>query len=433
MPNNREWAILIWLGVFLIWAVSRKDIRQSLGQVLRAAATPKILLPLAVMLGYIVLEAWLGSNVSLWRGDLTKDTIVWVIVSALVLFVNFSKASTEPHFFRRRVAATVGVTEFLAFFTNLFVLSLIAELFLQPFLALLAMLAAYAGTDRRYRQVKRLTEGLLAVIGLLLLILSVRELVTSWSDVGRHRLLLQLALPIWLTIALLPFVYLLGLFANYELVFMRIDQLASDRKVRRRAKLALLTKFYFRARESGTFAGQWYLKLSTSTSFEAARAVIDDFRESEREKERAAEEEQDHLQRYTGSDETDVDGRRLDRREFKETISALQWLATCQMGWYRNERQKGRYRRDLLEALGNDFTSHGLPHSGIVMRVAKNGQAWYAWRRTVTGWCFAIGAAGPPGDQWEYDGPEPPQGFPGKDRRWGSRPFSDEVSRNWRP
>jgi hypothetical protein len=60
------------------------------------------------------------------------------------------------------------------------------------------------------------------------------------------------------------------------------------------------------------------------------------------------------------------------------------------------------------------------------MKVAKNGKAWYAWRRTVTGWCFAIGAAGPPPDRWEYDGPEPPGRFPSKGRGWG-----DNANRNW--
>jgi len=81
----------------------------------------------------------------------------------------------------------------------------------------------------------------------------------------------------------------------------------------------------------------------------------------------------------------------------------------------------------------NDFFSGGGLSSdpGITMKLSKNGQAWYAWRRTVTGWYFAIGATGPPPNRWEYDGPEPPHGFPGKDPRWGERPFSDEANPNW--
>ena len=82
---------------------------------------------------------------------------------------------------------------------------------------------------------------------------------------------------------------------------------------------------------------------------------------------------QAQLQRYPGSDETDAEGRRLGRREFKETMKALQWLETCQMGWYRN---RGRHREALLNMLGGDFTWQGLPKdSGITMRVAKDGQS----------------------------------------------------------
>ena len=139
--------------------------------------------------------------------------------------------------------------------------------------------------------------------------------------------------------------------------------------------------------------------------------------------------EEERLRRYSGSQELDDAGRRLDRREFAETIHALHWLATCQMGWHRNG---GRYRRDMLRVLGDDFTHHGLPReSGITLHVAQDGQSWYAWRRTVTGWCFAIGAAAPPPDQWKYDGPEPPKGYPGEDVSWGDGSFSDQVNRNW--
>ena len=100
------------------------------------------------------------------------------------------------------------------------------------------------------------------------------------------------------------------------------------------------------------------------------------------------------------------------------------------MGWFRN--RGGRYRADLLQILDDGLIRRGLPEeSGITLRVSEDGQSWYAWRRTATGWCFAIGAADVPPDQWEYDGPEPPIGYPGEDQSWGSGPFSDDVNLNW--
>lgn len=431
MPNNREWAILIWFGVVLLVVLHRKGGRSSIGSIFRTARHPKILIPFACMLAYVALLAWLGSVVGLWRAGLIKDTIVWFLVSGIALFFKSTDAANLPHFFRNRIAAAFAITAFIEFFVNLFVLPLWAEFILQPFLAVLAMLSVYAGHSNQYPTAKRIADVALALIGLALLAFALGTLITNWSKTDKGGVLLQMALPIWMTIGLLPFVYLLSLYVTYEKAFGGVDFATEDRRERRRAKLAILTKLHFRHREVNAFPWNWAHRTAAAPGFAAARETVTDFLDSRRKAKKTAAEEQERLRRYAGSDATDSDGRRLDRREFKETTRAFDWLASCQMGWYRNHGK--RYRADLLEKFGNDFTRQGLPaEPGMTMRVSKNGQSWYAWRRTVSGWCFAVGAAGPPPDQWQYDGPEPPQGFPGKDKSWGDGPASTEAGRNWK-
>ncbi len=85
MPNNREWTLLIWIAIFLLWVLSRKDLRSIPGDIFRAAAHPKILVPFACMLSYITLELWIGHRFSLWHRDLATDVVTWVVVSALAL------------------------------------------------------------------------------------------------------------------------------------------------------------------------------------------------------------------------------------------------------------------------------------------------------------------------------------------------------------
>jgi hypothetical protein len=430
MLNNREWALLIWsVGIFLV-LMARSEIRSSVGQLLRILLSPTLLIPLLLMVGYVVGEVWLAYKVRLWRTDLIKDTTVWFIISALAFLFGYDQASKQPHFFRRRLVAAISIPIFLEFFANLFVLNLITELALQPFLLLLGLLIAMTESDERLRALRTPLNALLAAVGLSLLAYSVRQLFISWNAVDKPVTALQFALPIWLTIGILPYIYLLSLYANYQKAFHAIDAHSDNRRARLRAKLALVTRIHFRARDSHAFGGSpWLERIVSAPTFRSARQVVAGFQESRREKERAAAEEQDQLRRYTGSEEIDAEGRRLDRREFKETMEALYWLAECMEGWYYNEDRGGkRYRADLLEVFGLDFfKAYGLsPDPGITMKVAKNGKAWYAWRRTVTGWCFAIGAAGPPPDRWEYDGPEPPGRFPSKGRGWG-----DKANRNW--
>ena len=61
------------------------------------------------------------------------------------------------------------------------------------------------------------------------------------------------------------------------------------------------------------------------------------------------------------------------------------------------------------------------------MKVADDGQSWWAQRRTIRGWVFAIGAAAPPPSQQFFNGPEPHEAGPGTSG-WGAE---HEWTPNW--
>ncbi len=427
--DNREWAALFWLVVALLWILSRRDLRPSLTGLPHIVLRPLILLPLAGMLAYVALEVWIGAKLALWKTGLLKGTIIWVIASALAMFFGFNKAA-EERFFRQGIRRALGATVFAEFFINLVPFSLCWELLIQPVVTLLVLCSLAANLDGSRRQVKKGIDGLLAVIGFVLFGITARALYATWDEIDKHMLFLQFALPVWLTIGLLPYVYLFGLYVNYDAAFRAIDHAASDWKARLHAKLALVTKLHIKARDTHAFSPLWARRIAQAPSFLAARRVVDQFHKSQRDAQQAVIDGRERLERYAGCDGTDENGRRLDRREFKETVAALRHLSTCQMGWYRS--RGNHYHAGLLDRLSNDFTRQGLPaESGITMKVARGGQAWYAWRKTITGWCFAIGAGGPPPEERQYDGPEPPDDVPGKDPRWGQTPFSEDANVNW--
>jgi hypothetical protein len=261
-------------------------------------------------------------------------------------------------------------------------------------------------------------------------ILTARQVYGGWAVLDKGQLALDFLLPIWLMLGILPFIFVFSLILGYDQALRGVNWATQDSRSRWRARLALVTVMHFRIGDLHAFPWNLATRLVAAQDLASARQVLKRFLTSRRDAERARAEEQARLAQYAGSDATDDQGRRLDRREFKATKAALNWLDTCQ--GIRYQKEGGRYRADLLELLGGDFTSYGLPReSGISMKVSEDGRAWYAWRRTITGWCFAIGANGAPPDRWEYDGLEPPLDVPGMDPRWGTRPFSDEVSRNW--
>lgn len=438
MLDNREWATLIWLAVLVVVVLSVKKARAGLRNPLRAFAKPRILIVVGLLIGYVAFEAWLGSLVSLWSWDLLKETVVWFIVTGFVLLLNISKVTKERHYLRNRIGAVVGISVFLEFLTNLFVLPLVAELLLQPFAGVVAVVGVVAARKAEHRPAKLLAEGILAALGLGLLAYNIQQIIVRWENLDGQAILLELALPIWMTIGLLPFIYAVSLYSDYELAFgwIKFDN-QGTRWSRLRAKIVLVVRLNIRVRTVQRFDIYWGKQIAETPSFKAAWNVVSRFHQAQKDrkrrkeaKEQAAAAEQERLKRYAGIDGTDDRGRRLDRREFNETADVLRRLAMWQRGWYTN--QGGQYRKHLLAQLDSEQDRHGLPaEHGITMKIREGGQAWYAWRRTVSGWYFAIGAAGPPPDQWEYDGAEPPGGFPGEDPAWGDSPLSYRESSNW--
>ena len=170
MLNNRELAALILIGAVVLWAFSKKSVRESFVGVVRAFLKPQISIPLIAMLAWVGLELLIGARLALWNLALAKATILWTFGSAGVLLFNCAQIDSDGddlRFFRRTVLATVGVAAFVEFFGNLYVMSLLAELGFQFVVAVLSLMVVVADQKPEYKSVKVLCERVLAQLGLL--------------------------------------------------------------------------------------------------------------------------------------------------------------------------------------------------------------------------------------------------------------------------
>lgn len=430
MLSNREWALLFWGAVFLVWILSRSSTRSSGAGVLRTAFNRKILVPFLVMIAWVGLEVWLATKIVHWNADLSKGVVVWFVTAGALLFGGFSEASENPRFFLSKAVEILAWPALIEFYLELYHLPILAEILLQPFVALLVVVPIVAAGDKKLRSAKGCSETLLALVGLALLAYVTVQTICGWEAIDKSDLFLEFALPVGLTVGVLPFIFFLAVYAAYEMVIIRMEFRADIGHVRRvRNRLIVVLSLGVRLQEISRISHYWLGQVSEAPSFREAWRVVRRYRGDLKRSERMKAEEQQRLIDFAGVKGVDEEDRQLDRREFKETIDALLWVSNCMSGWYRRE---DRYRADILDILKGDFDRYGLSEPpGIELRVSSNAQSWFAWRRTTTGWCFAIGAAGPPPDEWRYDSLEPPVGFPGTDPCWGESSLSLESSLNW--
>jgi hypothetical protein len=373
--TNRDIAVLIWLAVFASWVLGRQTTRESLAEVLRAFRG-KLAVLFAGYAIYIALAVLVAQRLGLWNVGLLKETVAWFLLPGLVLLFGFTRPYTEQRYFRRTLVRVIGLAALVEFYVNLAAFPLLVELLLLPGLFLLAAMSAVAGLKPETRPAKRFVDAALAIIGVAILIGTGVWLADHWNALDKTEVALSFALPIWLTLVAMPFVMLFSLYANYETAFVRIDHFTKDDpQARRRAKLAVIASFHVRNRALHAFTGRAVLELVEARSWDEARRIIAYHRAEVRNREANEDLVAKKLARYAGVPGTDEDGHPLDQREFAATKSALELLAT----FHRAQYADGRYRADLMDAVGDLLASKDLPDPDIVMTVRRNGRAWYAF------------------------------------------------------
>lgn len=430
--TDRELASLAWIAVAALSAVFWRPMRQFVTGVVGALLKPVFLLPFGLLGLYTAALVALASLTPAWNVDLLKDTLLWFFTVGVVLMFRAVNAAKEEGWFLHQGLRTVRLTVFLEFYLNFQSLPFWGEFALQGWLLLLILFDGAVQLDQ-IRGSKdlvgfgRVINTVQAITGLALLAYVGIWLAGNWAAVDWAQSARELLLPVWLTLFTLPFLFGWAWYLSWDSAWrqLRIVQPQGSR-IGFRTRLAMLLGYGLSLRRP--FMGNaWGRELIEAPSLRAKLRVIGQQRARIRREEQEKRRKADNLMRYAGYVGTDDEGRRLDRREFAETIRALELMSSAQMGWYRNE-PAGSYKvwpGAVISAL-----TRGLPEDhGVTVEVADDGQSWYAWRRTVSGWVFAVGAAGPPPDQRFYDGEEPPIGFPGPSGAWGDHPF--ERGPNW--
>lgn len=275
MPNDAEWALFIWAGALFLVGLTKASLRQSFTSLLRTLFQPKIASAFTLLAGWTVAEVLLAQWLGLWNQRLTTDTAIWYLTVASVLLVNSSNVGAEEHYVRKRWMAAIGLPVVVGVFMQLFVPSLVMELVLQPVLFLLSGVSVVAGTKDDQAQVKKLVDVMIAMAVLALVGYQIAMLTGGWSHLDKIQILRQFAMPVWLSLGVLPFVYLIGVYATYEGVFVGLS-FGSEEPWRRRVvkRVALIVSFHLRAHDFAAFMRQSQWRVHSATSYGEIRRLV---------------------------------------------------------------------------------------------------------------------------------------------------------------
>ena len=277
--NGREWATVVWFGVFVAWALSRRDTRGHIVTIVRIPFSRVVFPRAALMLAYIAGTVFAAYRLGMWEARLVGATLAWVAASAAVGFFKVTEIPNDQHYFHSAFSRAVAITILIDAYINLFVAPFWIEVCLLPTVALVYMLKAVGETKDEFENTRGCFNALAGLIGLGLLTFATIHWIGAVSIPSLPRLAKSLILPLWLNLALIPLSYLIALQLVYQSAFVDVASASNATPAtRRRAKLALLLGIGPRAHALSSFGPPWPYRLNEASTLAEARRVAADLR-----------------------------------------------------------------------------------------------------------------------------------------------------------
>jgi len=220
--NNRELAIAIWSLIALLGALLVNDFRRAIPGLLKAFFTPKLFIPIVIMLFYVFLVVFLLEKIGFWDVSALKDTILWTTGSAFATYFSLNKA-TDKNYFKSIIFDNIKLILVFEFIVNLYSFNLIAELIIVPITTVIVLLGVVAELKPEHKKVKVFLDYILGLFGLVVIIYTVREVIGDFGNFASIKNLRDFLLPPLLTASLLPFIYFMAVYIQYDSLFTRVD------------------------------------------------------------------------------------------------------------------------------------------------------------------------------------------------------------------
>ena len=238
--NNREIATFIWLVVIMVVLLFKRNIRNSILEIIRLLFSKQIVIIILLMVIYIGLEVLILYKVGFWDVNVTKETIYWIIGSAFILLVNFRDAFKDSIYIKRTIFSSLKLTAIIQFIVNLYIFSLIVEIIIVPIVTLTAIIDVLSENEEKHAGVHKVTTGILIIFGLVMVTISVLNISSHVEVYSTLENIRKILLPFLLMIGYMPFIYMFALYSEYEILFKRIDIfMGDDKETTRYAKIQI--------------------------------------------------------------------------------------------------------------------------------------------------------------------------------------------------
>ena len=221
---------MLWLVAMVALPEIKSDgVGSSFLGVLRALASPKLLLLFGSAALYSSALVVVAKEAGLWQTTTAKATVYWFFGTAVILVGNATQLSPDdPAFVRKLLRGSLKLTILVEFLVNLYVFPLVVELLLVPLLLLFVGMQVVVEHEPNMVQARRVVSWVLGTIGVGLMLYAALRALGDWGGFWTRENAEDFVVAPVLTLALVPFLCLVAWESRRELDNLRRRWLAAS-------------------------------------------------------------------------------------------------------------------------------------------------------------------------------------------------------------
>lgn len=278
--STREWAIIIWLLILLIYILKNKQTKYLFIDIIKILFGKNLIKIWIITYLYIFLITFLFSKTSIWDNYYIKDIIIWAITSGIIFCLNAGSKEADEQYIWKILKDNLKLTIVIEFFYSTFTFSLWVELLIIPTITILVMVDAYANARKEYKIVHKFMQIILAIISIWLFYETFKLGIKEYKELNILNTLVSFMIPIVYLILIVPLEYFIELFSKYEILFTRMFfKNDIDNKMIKKRKFTIIKECGLSVRNVLLFKKEYCNKMYVKMSNDEFTSLINKFRE----------------------------------------------------------------------------------------------------------------------------------------------------------
>lgn len=220
--STREIATGIWLIVLFLFIFISPKIRNHGINVIKAVCNKQLLIPFFILMFYTIFLIYIFSLTTIWEKYYIKDIVIWAVFIGIPIFFDAIDRKRKNDYFKNILINNLKLTFVIEFFISTFTFNIIMELLMIPVFFIVGGMQALSVVDDKYKFLRNFFSKLISILGLIILVFTIKNAIQSYAELGKIELIVRFCIPIIFSILYLPLAYMFSIFADYQILFLRM-------------------------------------------------------------------------------------------------------------------------------------------------------------------------------------------------------------------